>query len=83
MYESSKYLYMGREKIEHQFKYIPIPNEESFEKVLDMADEAQVEMVSGTIKFLESKNIEPDLNNINRYIRILSSHVFENYMALF
>jgi hypothetical protein len=74
---------MGREKIEHQFKYIPIPNEESFEKVLDMADEAQVEMVSGTIKFLESKNIEPDLNNINRYIRILSSHVFENYMALF
>lgn len=83
MFGASPYLYMGSERIEHQFKYQPIPNEDEFEKVLEMADQAQAEMINGVIKVLESKNIEPDLDQINRYLNRYSLMVLENYMLLF
>jgi len=83
MFGASPYLYMGKERIEHQFKYTPIHDEDAFEKVLEMADQSQAEMINGTIKSLESKNIEPDLSNVNRYISRYATQVVENYMLLF
>ena len=83
MFGASPYLYMGSERIKHEFKYRPIPDEDAFEKVLSMADQAQAEMINGTIKSLESKNIEPDLQEINRYLSKYANQVLENYMLLF
>jgi hypothetical protein len=83
MYAASPYLFMGRERIEHQFKYTPIHDEEAFEKVLEMADQSQAEMINGTIKTLESLDIEVNLENINRYLRKLSPQILEKYMLLF
>lgn len=83
MFGASPYLYLGSERIEHEFKYKEIPDEEAFEKVLEMADQAQGEMVNGVIKVLESKNIEPTIEQINRYLKTYSSKVLQNYMLLF
>jgi hypothetical protein len=83
MFGAAPYLYMGSERIKHEFKYRPIHDEEAFDKVIEMADQAQAEMINGTIKALESKNIEPDLDQINRYLHRYSQMVLENYMLLF
>ena len=83
MFESSPLLYLGRERIEHEYKYKRIPDEDEFENVLSMADQAQGEMVNGVIKYLESTDKEPDLRNINRYIQKFASVVVQKYMLLF
>ena len=83
MYGASPYLYMGRERIEHEFKYKDIPNEEKFDELLDMADQAQSEMVHGIIKYLEANGKEADLQQINRELRRFSQAVVQNYMLLF
>jgi hypothetical protein len=83
MFGASPYLYLGKERIQHEFKYKEVPNEDSFEEVLDMADQSQAEMINGVIKILESKGIEPDLSNINRNIQRYASKIVQNYMMLF
>jgi hypothetical protein len=82
MFGAAPYLYMGKERIEHEFKYKDIPNEESFEQVLDLSNQAQAEMINGVINVLESKGIEENLENLNRYLRVYSSKVLENYIHL-
>lgn len=69
MFGASPYLYLGKERIEHEFKYKNIPNEEAFEEVLEDADRAQSEMVQGVLKMLEKENVEPSLEKINRTIQ--------------
>jgi hypothetical protein len=69
MFGASPYLYLGKERIEHEFKYKDIGDEESFEEVLELADKAQHEMVKGVMKVLEKEGKEMDINVINRYIQ--------------
>lgn len=69
MFGASPYLYLGRERIEHEFKYKNIPNEEAFEEVLNDADKAQSEMIKGVFKVLEKNDTEPSLEMINRNIQ--------------
>lgn len=83
MFAASPYLYMGRERIEHEFKYKDIHNEDAFEQVLEMADKAQSEMVQGVMKVLEKEGKEVSLENVNRNIKRYASKVLQNYMMLF
>ena len=82
MFAAAPYLYMGKERIEHEFKYKDIHNEEAFNQVLDLANQAQAEMINGVINVLESKGIEDTLENLNKYLRVYSSKVLENYIHL-
>ena len=82
MFGASPFLYMGRNRIENEFKYRHIPDEEKFEELLSMADQAQSEMIIGTMKYLESINKEPDLNNINRYIGKMSNKMWTIWTSL-
>lgn len=82
MYGASPYLYMGRERIEHEFKYKDIHNEEAFEEVLDHADQAQAEMINGVINYLEDKGIEGDMSNINRYLQRFATKIVQTYTFL-
>jgi len=82
MFESAPYLYMGKERIEHEFKYKGVNNEEAFNEVLELADQAQSEMINGVINVLESEEKEDSLENINRYLRLYSTKVLENYVYL-
>jgi hypothetical protein len=82
MYGASPYLYMGRERIEHEFKYKDIHNEEAFEEVLDHANQAQAEMVNGVINYLEDKGIEEDMSSINRYLQRFATKIVQTYTFL-
>jgi len=80
MFEAPPYLWMGKERIEHEFKYKRIPNEEGFEEVLDMANQAQAEMINGVIKYLEENEIDENMDNINRYLRRFAPKIVESYI---
>jgi hypothetical protein len=47
MWQAPSLLYIGRERLEHEFKYKDIPDEEKFEELLDMADDMQRLMTVG------------------------------------
>ncbi len=53
------------------------------DEVLEMANQAQSEMISGVIKFLEKNNKEINLENINRFLHRLSSKVLSVYILTF
>lgn len=82
MYGASPYLYMGRERIEHEFKYKDVSNEEAFEEVLDHANQSQAEMINGVINYLEEKGIEEDMSSINRYLQRFSTKIVQTYTFL-
>jgi hypothetical protein len=81
MFTAAPFLYMGKDRMEHMFAYQDIENE-ICDEVLDMANMAQHEMVSGVIKVLESEGKEVELSKINRYLQRYSQKVLENYMHL-
>jgi hypothetical protein len=81
MIQSAPYLYMGRERIEHELKYSNKDNE-YIDDVLDMADEVQAEMINSSIKYLEKQGKEPDLSSINRTLRKLSTDIVNMYINL-
>lgn len=83
MFAAAPYLYMGSERIGHDFKYQPVHDEEAFELVLDMADEARNKMISGTMRTLESKGIEVTLENVQRYMTRYSTDILKHYMLTF
>ena len=82
MFGAGDYLWMGRERIKHEFKYKDIPNEEVFEEMLDMADQAQAEMINGVIDYLESEGIEEDMSSINKYLKRFATKIVQNYMHI-
>lgn len=82
MFQAAPLLYMGRDRMEHMFRFQDI-EDEICEEVLDMANIAQAEMITGVIKTLESKGKEDSLENINSYLRRYSQKVLENYINLF
>jgi len=82
MFGASPYLYLGKERIEHEFKYKNIGDEESFEEVLDLADKAQHEMVKGVMKVLEKEGKEMDINVINRYIQRYASLMLNYWIKI-
>lgn len=82
MFQAPPYLWMGSERIKHEYKYKDIHNEEAFDKMVDMADQVQAEMINGVINYLESKGIEENMDNINKYLRKFATMIVQNYMHI-
>lgn len=82
MFQSPPYLWMGSERIKHEYKYKDISNEEAFDEMVGMSDQAQAEMISGVIKYLESEGIEGNMDNINKYLRRFATMIVQNYMHI-
>jgi hypothetical protein len=82
MMGASPYLYMGRERIQHEFKYKDIHNEEAFEEVLDHSNQAQAEMINGVINYLNDKGIEEDMSSINKYLQRFATKIVQTYTLL-
>jgi hypothetical protein len=83
MFGAAPYLYIGKDRIEHEFKYSDIHDEDAFNKVLENANLAQAEMINGVINVLKAEGKEESLENINRYIKRYATKVLMNYMNLF
>lgn len=77
MFAAAPYLYMGKERLAHEHKYSD--TNESFDELLDMADQAQREMVSGVISILEEEDKELSSENINSKLKRYSPKIIKFY----
>jgi hypothetical protein len=83
MFGAAPYLWMGKERIEHEHHYdSTIEYNEDYDDLLEMADQSQREMINGVIKVLESKGVETSVENINRYLKRYDSKITQYYMNI-
>jgi len=82
MFGASPYLYVGKNKIEQEMLYKDLEGDE-YDDMLDNADQARDEMISGTVKYQEANNKEISVENVQRFLPRLAVKVVENYMILY
>jgi len=80
MFESTPFLYSGREWIDRYYGEDQEDNE-AFQEVLEMADEAKNKMIQGTLNYMESRNMEIDLDKVNRVISRLAQKILQFYIS--
>jgi hypothetical protein len=58
MYQAGQYLYLGKERIEHEHHYDDLSDErqEAFDEVLDMAEEVRNELIRGAFSSIDNRN---------------------------
>lgn len=85
MFGAAPYLWLGKERIAHQFAYHDFSDEkqEKFDEMLDMANESQSAMINGVIKILEKENKELSVENINRYLQRYSQKILTHHINVF
>jgi hypothetical protein len=72
MFQAGQYLYLGRERIEHEHKYNEFSDDtqEAFDEVLDMAEEVRDEMIRGSFNSINNDNEDEDEDELDsRYLR--------------
>lgn len=76
MFASYPYLYLGKERIEHEHKYTN-KNDEEFKEVLDMADDIRNVMIRGAIKHTDNKRKEDtkEDEDDNKYLRSVENQM--------
>lgn len=77
MLAAAPYLYMGKERLAHEHKYSD--TNEAFDELLDMANQAQSEMVNGVISIIEDEGKEVSVENINSRLRRYSPKIIKFY----
>lgn len=82
MFGASPLLYMGRDKIQRKFEDEYGSESEDFERVLEMANEVQADLIHGVIEILNKEGKEESLENINRYLQKFSTKLLETYIGL-
>ena len=82
MLQSQPFLYSGREWIDRYYGEDQEDNED-FQEVLEMADEAKNKMIQGVLKYMESKDIEIELDKVNNLIAKSSSKILRLYYSFF
>ena len=82
MFGSSQFLWMGRESIDRYYGEGQEDNE-IFQEVLDMADDAKFKLIQGTIKKLESENKPIDLNTVKRSAESNAVKLLQMYIVTF
>jgi hypothetical protein len=82
MFGAAPLLYSGREHIDRYYGEDPA-NEEEFNEVLEMADEAKDKMIQGTIEYMRAKNMGLDIDRVNRVIGELSQKMLRLYMIFY
>jgi hypothetical protein len=82
MFQSAPFLYSGSEWIDRYYGENQQYNE-SFQNVLDMADEAKDKMIQGVLKYMDSKDIDMDgdMDKFNRLMRKFSIAILELYIS--
>jgi hypothetical protein len=80
MYESTPFLYSGREWIDRYYGENQEDNE-AFQEVLEIADEAKNKMIQGTLKYMESKDMNIDLDSVNKIIGRLARKILQFYIS--
>ena len=82
MFGAAPYLYMGRQRMETDFNYHNVENE-ICDEVLEMADQAQSEMINGVIKYMNENNKEIEIEKVNRNVQKFATSIVVLYMNLY
>jgi len=80
MVASAPLLYCGSEHLDKYYGENPL-NQEAFDEVLDMADEAKRKIIEGVINYMEKNNKDMDnMSTINRFAQNFSQKIVQLYM---
>jgi len=81
MFQSAPFLYSGKEWIDRYHGEHEEDNE-SFQEVLEMADEAKNKMIQGLLKYMESKNLDfEDMGRVNSLIHKFAMKINQLYVT--
>jgi hypothetical protein len=80
MFESAPFLYSGKEWIERYYGEDEEDND-AFQEILEMADESKNKMIQGVMKYMDSKDMEIELEKVNRLMRKFSVDILQLYMS--
>lgn len=80
MHQAEPFLYSGEDWIERYYGEGK-EEDENFQELLSVADEAKNKMVQGVLKYMESKNMEIDLDKVNRLVSKFAREIVNLYIA--
>jgi hypothetical protein len=80
MLQSQPFLYSGKEWIDRYYGENQEDNED-FQEVLEMADEAKNKMIQGVLKYMESEGIEIELDKVNRLMSKFATKILQLYIS--
>lgn len=81
IHQSSPFLYSGRDWIDRYYGENQEDNE-SFQEVLEMANESKDKMIQGLLKYMESKNIDmDDMGMVNNLVRKFAHKILSLYIS--
>jgi hypothetical protein len=82
MFQAGPLLYSGKKWIDRYYGENNEDNED-FQEMLDISEEAKDIMIQGTLKWMESQGKEIDLDDVNRTIQRLAQKIVELYMKFY
>jgi hypothetical protein len=82
MFESAPFLHSGKKWIDRYYGENQEDNED-FQEVLEMADEAKDKMIQGVLKYMKSEGIEIDIDKVNFLIRKFNMKILNLYISFF
>ena len=82
MFEATPFLYSGKDWIDRYYGEGREDNED-FQEVLEMAEEAKHKMVQGVLKYMKSEGIEIELEKVNRLVQNFAKKILQLYISFF
>jgi len=83
MFGAAPYLYMGSDRIASVHKYDENKDEDAFDELVEMADEAKDKMIQGAVKVLQKEGKEITVESVSRVIKRYSSKVLDMWMTTY
>jgi hypothetical protein len=80
MLQVDPFLYSGREWIDRYYGENQEDNE-YFQEVLEMADEAKDKMIQGVLSYMDSQDMDVDLDKVNRLMKKFATKIKGLYIA--
>ena len=81
MFQAAPFLYSGKEWIDRYHGENQEDNE-AFQEVLEMADDAKNKMIQGLLKYMESKNMDiDDMSRFNSLINRFAMKINQFYIT--
>jgi hypothetical protein len=80
MFEASPFLFSGKEWIDRYYGE-GREDDENFQKFLDESEIAKNKMIQGTLKYMESKGKEIEIEEVNRILRRMAQKIVQLYVT--
>lgn len=80
MFEASPFLFSGKEWIDRYYGE-GREDDEKFQKFLDESEIAKNKMIQGTLKYMESKGKEIEIEEVNRILRRMAQKMVQLYVT--